>query len=246
MSKTLILIPSRLAAKRLPRKPLLKIGGKSLIYHVYKKAKESKIGDVFVATGDKEIYNDIIHNGGKCILTKIPHKSGTDRIYEAFKKLKIKKVKYVLNIQGDEPLINKNDIVNLNKIAVKNKLDFCTLGSLIDKKKIHSNKNIVKVETINKLKKNNYLLAKNFFRKKKLNKYVNIYHHIGIYHYSVSALKKFQSFKQTKNEKKYKLEQLRAMDNKMSINVVLANSSPIGVDTLKEYKKVKLLMERNS
>ena len=75
---------------------------------------------------------------------------------------------------------------------------------------------------------------------------VNIYHHIGIYHYSVSALKKFQSFKQTKNEKKYKLEQLRAMDNKMSVNVVLANSSPIGVDTLKEYKKVKLLMERNS
>ena len=70
MSKTLILIPSRLAAKRLPRKPLLKIGGKSLIYHVYKKAKESKIGDVFVATGDKEIYNDIIDNGGKCILTK--------------------------------------------------------------------------------------------------------------------------------------------------------------------------------
>ena len=245
MSKTLILIPSRLAAKRLPGKPLLKINGKSIIYHVYKRALESGIGKVFVATGDKKIFKEIIQNGGKCILTKLNHKFETDRIYEAVKKIKSKNIKYVLNIQGDEPLINKCDIIKLNKIALKNKLNFCTLGSDIKNKKILKNKNIVKVETTNKLKGNNFSVAKNFFRNKP-NIKNNVYHHIGIYHYSVSVLKKFKSLKQTYNEKKNKLEQLRAMDNKIDINVVLANTSPIGIDTLSDYRKVKFLMERNS
>ena len=97
MSKTLVLIPSRLSATRLKRKPLLKINNLSLINHVYRNAVRAKIGDVYVVTGDKEIYLDVKRNGGKCVLTKQKHRSGTDRIFEGLKNLKKKKIKYFLN-----------------------------------------------------------------------------------------------------------------------------------------------------
>ena len=96
MSKTIILIPSRLAATRLPNKPLLKINGISIINHVYEKAKSSKIGDVFVATGDKEIFEEVTKKGGKCILTEKEHQTGTDRIFEAYQKLELKNIDYVI------------------------------------------------------------------------------------------------------------------------------------------------------
>ena len=89
MNNTIILIPSRLAASRLPNKPLLKINNLSIINHVYKKAKETNIGDVYVASGDNEIFNDVELNGGKCILTEKEHHSGTDRIFEAYQKLNL-------------------------------------------------------------------------------------------------------------------------------------------------------------
>ena len=87
--KTSILIPSRLAAKRLPNKPLLKINNLSIINHVYAKATSTGIGDVYVATGDKEIFNEVKKNGGNCIFTEQEHHTGTDRIFEAYKKLKV-------------------------------------------------------------------------------------------------------------------------------------------------------------
>ena len=113
MSKTLILIPSRMSAARLPGKPLLKINDLSIISHVVNKAKRSKIGRVVVCTEDQSILDDVIKNGGEAILTGNHHKSGTDRIFEGFTKLNIKDVDYILNVQGDEPSINEEDIVNL-------------------------------------------------------------------------------------------------------------------------------------
>ena len=101
MSNTLIIIPSRMAARRLPGKPLLKLNGKSIISHVLKKANACKIGTVIVATEDKIIAKEVKKNGGKAILTSNKHKSGTDRIWEAFKKVKNSKIKYVINLQGD-------------------------------------------------------------------------------------------------------------------------------------------------
>ena len=112
MPKTLILIPSRLAASRLPGKPLLKIDGLSIISHVFKRAQQSKIGEVYVCTGDKEIYENVINNGGKCILTSRDHKTGTDRNYEGFEKLNLFGIDYILNLQGDEPTINVEEIKN--------------------------------------------------------------------------------------------------------------------------------------
>ena len=242
MSKTVIIIPSRMSAKRLPNKPLLKINGKSIISLVYLKAVACKIGRVIVATEDKKISDEIKKYNGNVILTSKKHQSGTDRIWEAFKKLKDKNLKYIINLQGDEPTICTNDIMRLNKIVIKNKFDICTLASKLKSNKSLSNKNIVKVITNRKISYINASKAKLFTRniKKKNNK---IYQHIGIYHYSVSALKKFCELKRTKNEIKNKLEQLRALDNNIPINVILAKKQVIGVDTKEDYIELKNLME---
>ena len=108
--KTLVIIPSRLAASRLPRKPLLKIRGLSMISHVFKKAEEANIGEVFVAAEDQEIIDDVKKNGGQAILTSKDHKTGTDRIYELLKKIDRPDIDLVMNLQGDEPLINTNAV----------------------------------------------------------------------------------------------------------------------------------------
>jgi 3-deoxy-manno-octulosonate cytidylyltransferase (CMP-KDO synthetase) len=243
MANTLILIPSRIAATRLPGKPLLKINNLSIISHVFKRAEEANIGKVVVATEDQEILDDVLKNGGKGILTSSDHKTGTDRIFEAYKKLDIKNIDYILNLQGDEPNINKEDIVNLNNFMIKGNSEIGTLAARIKDDNILDNKNVVKVITENKLEKNNFPLALNFTRDNlsKINQ--NIYHHIGIYFYKVSALEKFVSFEQTKNETDNKLEQLRALDHKLKINVALAESSPIGVDTEEDYLAIKKIME---
>ena len=145
MTKTLVLIPSRLSAKRLPGKPLYKINGLSIINHVYNKALKSNIGDVAVATGDMKILKEVKDFGGFCLLTKKKHKTGSDRIFEAFTKLKSYKYNYILNLQGDEPMINIYDIRRLNNNAKKLNSKMATLCCTIKKKSYISNKNIVKV-----------------------------------------------------------------------------------------------------
>ncbi|MDC1246227.1 3-deoxy-manno-octulosonate cytidylyltransferase [Pelagibacteraceae bacterium] len=243
MTKTLILIPSRMAATRLPGKPLLKINNLSIISHVFKRAEEANIGKVVVATDDQEIFKDVTKNGGKAILTNKNHKTGTDRIFEAYKKLDIKNVDYILNLQGDEPDINKDDIINLNNFMINHDAGLGTLAAKIQDDKMLNNKNIVKVITDKKLIENNFSIALNFTRDNLSTVSQNIYHHIGIYSYKVSVLEKFVSLDQTNNEKKNKLEQLRALDNKLKINVALAKSSPIGVDTEEDYLAIKKIME---
>jgi len=243
--KTLIIIPSRLSASRLPGKPLLKINGLSIISHVYKKALEADIGDVFVAAEDQEIVEDVKKNGGEAILTSKNHKTGTDRIYEALIKLGKGDVELVMNLQGDEPLINTEDIQNLNSHMIDTKRDLGTLAAKINNKKIFENHNIVKVITEKSLDETKFPQALNFIRKldKESGK---VYHHLGIYCYNVEILKKFVSFKQSQNEIKNKLEQLRALDNNININVALAKSSSIGVDTEEDFIAIKKIMEYKS
>ena len=127
--KTLIIIPSRMAASRLPGKPLLKINDLSIISHVFRKAQDANIGEVVVATEDQEIVDDVVKNGGRAILTSRNHKTGTDRVYEAVQKLEIKGVDLVMNLQGDEPAINIEDIVKLNKKMIINESKLGTLAS---------------------------------------------------------------------------------------------------------------------
>ena len=243
MTKTLILIPSRMGAARLPGKPLLKINNLSIISHVFKRAEEANIGEVVVATDDQEILNDVLKNGGKTILTSKNHKTGTDRIFEAYEKLNIKDTDYILNLQGDEPDINKDDIINLNNFMINQDAEIGTLAAKIQDDKMLNNRNVVKVITDKKLAENNFPKALNFTRDNLSTASQNIYHHIGIYSYKVSVLKKFVNLDQTNNEKKNKLEQLRALDNKLKINVALAKSSPTGVDTEEDYLAIKKIME---
>ena len=245
MSKTVILIPSRLSAKRLPGKPLLKINGISIISHVVKKAKEADIGDVYVATEDKEIIDDVNLNGGKAILTSKKHKTGSDRIFECFEKLDLIDINYIINLQGDEPNIDLNDLKHLYKLININKPEIGTMAAKIENKSKLNDENVVKVITENKITNENFPIALDFKRRAN-DQIINIYHHIGIYAFKPEILKKIINLKQTKNEIQNRLEQLRAMENRIKINVALAKFSPIGIDTMEDYLALKKLLEYNS
>ena len=242
--KTLIIIPTRLSASRLPGKPLLKINDISIISHVYKKAKEANIGEVIVAAEDQEIVDDVKNNGGNAILTSNKHKTGTDRIYEAYQQLKLDNIDFIMNIQGDEPAINVQDIINLNQLMINHKAEIGTLAAKIENKLDLINENIVKVITENNLEDDTFSKAKIFLRKS--DDVLNIYHHIGIYCYSTEILKNFVELAQSKNEIENRLEQLRALDNNIKINVALASKAPIGVDTEEDYLALKKIMEYKS
>ena len=216
--KTLVIIPSRLSATRLPGKPLLKIEGLSIISRVFKRAEKANIGEVIVATEDNEIIEDVKKNGGNAILTSKQPKTGTDRIYEAFKKLNRNDVDLIMNIQGDEPEIDITDIKKLHSNMKENKEGrIGTLATKIFDNQMYKNQNVVKVKIKESFDQNPFPLADNFFRK--IEKKENIFHHIGIYCYKVETLKRFVSYNQSKNELINRLEQLRAIDNNVNINV---------------------------
>ena len=243
--KTLIIIPSRLSASRLPGKPLLKINGLSIISHVVQRAQKANIGEVYVAAEDQEIVDDVEQNGGQAILTNNTHNTGTDRIFEAIERLAKSNIELVMNLQGDEPLMDIDDIKNLHNKMTQSKSKFGTLASLISNKSFYSNQNIVKVITKDHLNDSKFSEAIKFERKSN-NKTENTYHHLGIYCYQLETLENFVSLKQSKNEKKNRLEQLRALDNNININVALAKSSPIGVDTKEDFVAIKKIMEYKS
>ena len=218
--KTLIIIPSRLSATRLPGKPLLKINGNSIISHVFKKAEKANIGEVYVATEDTEIIEDVRKNGGQAILTSNNHKTGTDRIYEALKKLNKSDIELVMNLQGDEPLMNVDDINNLYTQMVKFNSELGTLASNITDKNFYENQNVVKVITKENLEIAKFSEAIDFKRKSN-NQINNTYHHLGIYCYQINVLKKFISLDQSHNEIKNNLEQFRALDNNIKITAII-------------------------
>ena len=240
--KTLVIIPSRLSATRLPGKPLLKINGLSIISHVMKKAVRANIGEVFVATEDQEIVDDVKKNGGQAILTNNYHKTGTDRIFEAINKLEKTDIELVVNLQGDEPLMNIDDLKTLHDKMTQSKAQFGTLASNISDKNVLEEQSVVKVITKDSLTDSNFPEAKDF-KREIINDTKNVYHHLGVYCYQFKTLKKFISFDQSPNEIKNKLEQLRALDNHIKINVALAKESPIGVDTEEDFVAIKKIME---
>ena len=141
--------------------------------------------------------------------------------------------------------MNIEDIQNLNSQMIKNNSDLGTLAAKINNRKVFENQDIVKVITEKSLDHSKFPRALNFMRK--LNKESNLaYHHLGIYCYKVEILKRFVSFKQSQNEIKNRLEQLRALDNNLNINVALAKSSPIGLDTEEDFMAIKKIMEYKS
>ena len=163
-----------------------------------------------------------------------------------FKKLKRNDVDYVISLQGDEPAINPEDIKNLNNFMINYNSDIGTLASEIKEDSILNNEHVVKVITEEKLNNTNFVKATNFSRNDLSKESPHVYHHIGIYCYKTSILQKFVNLEQTKNEIENKLEQFRAIDNNIKINVALAKFSSIGVDTKEDYLALKKIMEYKS
>tara|TARA_B100001057_G_scaffold496132_1_gene596810 strand:+ start:77 stop:814 length:738 start_codon:yes stop_codon:yes gene_type:complete len=244
MNKTAIIIPSRLEAQRLPNKPLELINNKEMILHVYEAAKKTNSGEVYVATPDKKIKDLINNNGGKAVLTSLNHQTGTDRVYEVFEKELNKKPNIIVNLQGDMPNINPKSIADLISYMSKGKCDIGTLASSFSSDDEIIDENNVKVALKEKVKANHYDEAIDFFRKDEKN-YEYFYHHVGIYAFTNKALVRYVGLKRSKLELERKLEQLRALENSMTIHVGYINSSPLSVDTKKDLIDVRKIMEKN-
>ena len=244
MNKTVIIIPSRLDALRFPNKPLALINKKEMILHVYEAAKKANTGEVYVATPDQKIIDVVTNNGGKAVFTSLNHKTGTDRIYEVFKTLQKNEPNIIVNLQGDMPNIDPQAITDLISYMNKNQCDIGTLASSFRSEKELADENNVKVVVNRKIDNNNFSEATDFFRSS-TKTFENFYHHVGIYAFTNKALIRYVSLERSKLELERKLEQLRALENNMSIHVGYINSSPLSVDTKNDLIKVKNIMENN-
>ena len=235
--KTIVIIPARLESKRLTEKPLIKIQGKSLIHRVYNRIKKCERElDIVVATDSIKIAEHVKSFGGEFILTSNKHISGTDRCNEALQSLK-KKYDLVINVQGDEPIINPKIIDDIiNKFQLEND-EIVSVAKPITDLDVIDDINIVKVEF------NSNMLAKEFYRKPKNTDIVSAFKHYGIYAFKPIILNEICSLPPTANELNYKLEQLRALENKIKINVALAKSHSIGIDTKEDFVAIKKIME---
>ena len=238
MKNAAIIIPARLGAKRFPNKPLAKINNIPMIIHVLNRAKETKVGEVFVATPDEEIFQLVKKNGGNSILTNTNHNSGSDRVFEAYNKELKNKVNFIINLQGDMPNINPDSISKLVKFMKNSECDIGTLASYIKNKEDIINPNVVKVQINEELNSNNFLVAEDFFRTSKNLNNKKIYHHIGCYVFTKDALSRYVKFARSKMEIERNLEQMRAMENNMTIKVSLSDSIALSVDTKEDLIEV--------
>lgn len=232
-------IPARWGSSRFPGKPLVIINGKSMIRRVYEQAKKSKlITNVIVATDDKRIADEIINSGGEVIMTSSNHKTGTDRIFEAVKKLGNNSGEFIVNIQGDEPFINPKSIDTAIKALIKDKdaVVSTPIKKITNQKEI-SDEGVVKAV----IDKDDYALyfSRSVIPFNRTKKKINYYKHIGLYVYRKNFLSKFVKMKQSENEIAESLEQLRILDNGYKIKTVLIKEESISIDTPADLKKIK-------
>ena len=229
--KNIVVIPARLHSKRFPKKILFPIDEKPMVVHVYEIAKKSElVDDVIVAVDDDETVNGLKKWKVKTIMTDIDHFSGTDRVYEASKD---NDAEVIVNLQADEPFLDPNLIDRLINEFEDPQIEMATVaGKELSPDNIND-VNIVKVL----LDAERFALA---FRRKPLElESGGYYHHAGIYAYRKDILDKFTNLDISINEKKYKLEQLRAIDNGISIKVVLTDRVNKGIDTLEDISELK-------
>tara|TARA_B100000963_G_scaffold172385_1_gene149918 strand:+ start:5674 stop:6411 length:738 start_codon:yes stop_codon:yes gene_type:complete len=239
--KILLVIPSRFNSTRLPGKPLKKIGGKTLIQRVYEKALKINCAKTIVATDDKRIYNHCVENEIECLITKKNHKTGSDRVSEVSKKYKYN---WILNIQGDEPLININDVKNFIKksILLFKKQKFC--ASTMYYKNIDNHKlNLNEARLLINSRKEIIIGTR-----KKITKERNKYYlkHIGIYLYRKKFIEKFPKLKKRYLENDQKLEFLRIIENGYKIVAIKAKHFTTGVDTQKNLFEVRKIFKLKS
>ena len=224
--KKIVIIPARIKSERLPEKPLRLILNKPMINWTFEAGLQTTADIVQVATDSKKIYD--LFSNDNAVMTSESHLSGTDRVNEAVSKIGLSEDDVIINVQGDEPFINPEDINNLFDLVSKEEIEMATLYSDL--------KSLGELEDSNKVKilveKG---IASNFFRETSLEN--NIFIHQGVYAFKYKTLKSFVSWKPSENEKKYKLEQFRALDNGIKINAIKSVSKiHLGVDTEEDLR----------
>ena len=243
-TRTLVLIPARMAATRLPGKPLLDIAGVPMIVHVLRRAEAAQIGRVAVATDTAEIAAAVKAHGGEAVMTRPDHPSGSDRIYEALGKLDPRcEAEIVINLQGDFPTILPDNIRDVLKPLDDSAVDIATLAAEIHTEEESTNPNVVKLIGSPLTKRR--LRALYFTRATAPWGDGPRYHHIGLYAYRREALERFVGLVPSPLELREKLEQLRALEAGMRIDVTIVEKVPRGVDTPDDLATTRLLLAKS-
>jgi len=237
----LILIPARMASTRLPGKPLADIAGLPMIVQVLRRAEEAKLGLVVVACDDEVIATAVEKAGGRAIMTRADHPSGSDRIFEALGVVDPKgRVRIVVNVQGDLPTIAPADIAAALAPLNDPNVDIATLAAEIKKTEERTNPNVVKV--VGSPVAPGRLRALYFTRATAPAGDGPLYHHIGLYAYRRAALERFVKLPPSPLEQREKLEQLRALEAGMRIDVAIVDTVPLGVDTPQDLETARAML----
>lgn len=240
-NRVLVLIPARMAATRLPGKPLLDIGGLPMIVHVLRRAEAAGIGRVAVATDTPEIAAVVRANGGEAVMTRPDHPSGSDRIHEAMQLLDPRgRAEIVVNLQGDFPTISPDNIRDVLPPLDDPAVDIATLAAEIHTEEEALNPNVVKA--VGSPVGARRLRALYFTRATAPSGEGPRYHHIGLYAYRRAALERFVSLPPSPLEKQEKLEQLRALEAEMRIDVTIVDAVPRGVDTPADLETARRML----
>ncbi|MGJ4950781.1 3-deoxy-manno-octulosonate cytidylyltransferase [Bradyrhizobium sp. HKCCYLS20291] len=241
--KILVLIPARMASTRLPGKPLLDIAGVPMIVQVLRRAQEAAIGRVAVATDTPEIADAVIAAGGEAVMTKADHPSGSDRIYEAMCKLDpAGEAAIVVNLQGDFPTIDPQNISDVLPPLQDPAVDIATLAAQIHTEEESLNPNVVKA--VGSPLGGRRMRALYFTRATAPHGDGPRYHHIGLYAYRRAALERFVSLPPSPLEQQERLEQLRALEAGMRIDVMVVDAVPRGVDTPTDLETARRLLSK--
>jgi len=241
VSDPLVLIPARLAATRLPNKPLADIAGEPMIVHVWRRAVESGVGPVVVATDAPEIVEAIESRGGLAVTTSPDHPSGSDRLAEALEIVDPEgHHDVVVNVQGDLPTIDPAIIAAAVTPLADSAVDIATLAALIERAGEADDPNVVKI--IGHHVAPNRLRALAFTRARAPWGDGPLFHHIGLYAYRRKALRRFMSLPQGELEQREKLEQLRALEAGMRIDATIVTDLPLGVDTPADLERARALL----
>jgi len=241
MPHTIILIPARLASTRLPGKPLADLHGVPMIVHVLRRAEAARIGEAVVATDSEAVAAAVEKAGGRAVMTRSDHVSGSDRVYEALEALDPEhRVDIVVNVQGDLPTIDPADVRSALKPLEDAAVDIGTLAAVITDPTERTNPNVVKVSGPQIAP--GRLHALTFTRKNATGRGPH-YHHIGLYAYRRPALERFVKLPPSANEQREKLEQLRALDAGMRIDAMVVNSVPLGVDTPEDLDRARAMVD---
>ncbi|THV24110.1 3-deoxy-manno-octulosonate cytidylyltransferase [Peteryoungia ipomoeae] len=244
-AKTLVLIPARMASTRLPGKPLADIAGLPMIVQVAKRAAEADVGRVVVAVDDQQVFDTVQSAGFEVVMTGQQHQSGSDRIFEALNKVDPKgEIEIVINVQGDLPTIDPQTICAALAPLADPDVDIATLTVEIEDEQEKTNPNVVKV--VGAPLADDRLRALYFTRATAPHGAGPLYHHIGLYAYRRAALERFVSLPPSTLEKRESLEQLRALEAGMRIDVQVVRTVPLGVDTPADLEKARSLLSTSS